>query len=258
MSDANKTTLTPEELATYEWQFSVPDFGEAGQRKLKAATALVSRVGGVGGAAALQLAASGIGRLILAHAGNLKPGDLNRQILMTHDWLGKPRVDCAARRLRELNPRIEIVAVPENVTPANAERLVREADIVVDSAPLFEERFAMNSASVSQRKPMVECAVYALEAQLTTFIPGQSPCLRCLCPEAPKTWQRRFPIFGAVAATVGSLAAMEVIKVVAGFGQPLVGRMLVMDLGTMTLRTCQLRRDPDCPECRNAQAHSPV
>jgi molybdopterin/thiamine biosynthesis adenylyltransferase len=241
--------LTAEELATYAWQFTVADFGEAGQRRLKGATALVSRVGGVGGAAALELAAAGIGRLILAHAGNLKPSDLNRQILMTHDWLGKPRVECAARRLRELNPRLEIVAVPENSSEANAERLVREADVVVDCAPLFEERFALNGAAVRQGKPMVECAVYGLEAQLTTIIPGRSPCLRCLCPEAPQAWKRQFPVFGAVAATIGSLAAMEAIKVLAGLGEPLVGRMLVADLRDMSWRKCLVKRDPGCLVC---------
>ncbi len=241
--------LSSEELATYEWQFAVPGFGEAGQRKLKAATALVSRVGGVGGAAALALATAGIGRLILAHAGQLKASDLNRQILMASRCLGKSRVECAAARLRELNPRLEIVAVRENLGPGNAERLVREADVVLDCAPLFEERFAMNAAAVRLRKPMVECAVYALEAQLTTLIPGRSPCLRCLCPEAPGSWKRQFPVFGAVAATIGSMAAMEAIKVLAGLGQPLTGRLLALDLGAMTCRTCQVRRDPQCPVC---------
>ena len=249
--NTNETILTAEELATYEWQFPVAGFGQAGQQKLKGATALISRVGGVGGAVALELAAAGIGRLILAHAGNLKPSDLNRQILMTQDWLGKPRVECAAARLRGLNPRVEIVTLPENVSAANAERLVGEADLVVDCAPRFEERFALNSAAVRQRKPMIECAVFALEAQLTTILPGQSPCLRCLCPEAPATWTRRFPIFGAVAATVGCLAAMEVIKVIAGFGQPLVGRMLTLDLRDMSFRIFQIRRDPACTECRH-------
>jgi len=249
--NTDKTILTEEELAIYDWQFPVAGFGQAGQQKLKGATALISRVGGVGGAVALELAAAGIGHLVLAHAGNLKPSDLNRQILMTHDWLGKPRVECAAARLRELNPRVEIAALPENVSAANAERLVGEADVVVDCAPRFEERFALNSAAVRQRKPMIECAVYALEAQLTTFLPGQSPCLRCLCPEAPATWTRRFPIFGAVAAAVGSLAAMEVIKVIAGLGQPLVGRMLTLDLRDMNFRMFRIRRDPACTECRH-------
>ena len=100
--------LTPEEKATYEWQMWVPDFGEAGQRTLKSSAALVSRCGGLGSVVAYELAAAGIGKLVLAHGGNVKPSDLNRQLLMTHDWLGKPRVESARRRLLELNPRLEI------------------------------------------------------------------------------------------------------------------------------------------------------
>src|SRR5215207_3592140 len=107
--------LTQIEKSIYEWQMWVPGFGERGQKKLKGATVLISRVGGVGGAAAYQLAAAGVGRLILAHGGNLKPSDLNRQILMTADWLGKSRIACAERRLKELNPRLELIAIPENV-----------------------------------------------------------------------------------------------------------------------------------------------
>src|SRR5262245_62432496 len=114
--------LTPEERTTYEWHMWVPGVGEEGQRRLKGATVLVSRVGGLGGLAAYELAAAGVGRLILAHAGTVKPGDLNRQLLMTHAALGSSRVECAANRLRELNPRVEVVAVPENISPANADR----------------------------------------------------------------------------------------------------------------------------------------
>lgn len=167
-----------------EWQLWVDGFGEAGQRRLKNAAVLVSRAGGVGGMVALELAAAGVGKIILAHAGNLKPSDLNRQILMTHDWLGRPRVECAAQRLRALNPRLEIMAVPENLSEANAARLVGQADLVVDCAPLFTERFLMNREAVRQRKPMVECAMYELEAHLTTILPGQTPCLACLYPGA--------------------------------------------------------------------------
>jgi molybdopterin/thiamine biosynthesis adenylyltransferase len=246
--------LSAEDLATYEWQLPVAGFGEAGQARLKDATVLVSRVGGVGGSVALQLAAAGLGRLVLAHAGNLKRSDLNRQTLMTQDWLGKPRVECAAERLRALNPRLEIVAVPENPSTANAARLVGAADVVVDCAPLFEERFALNHAAVRLRRPMIECAVLALEAQVTTLLPGHTPCLRCLCPEAPASWRRQFPVFGAVAGAVGSLAAMETIKLLAGFGQTLAGRVLTMDLRTMSFRTLRVRRDPDCPDCRGLPA----
>jgi molybdopterin/thiamine biosynthesis adenylyltransferase len=227
----------------------VAGFGEAGQRRLKGASVFISRVGGVGGAVALELAAAGVGKIILAHAGNLKPSDLNRQILMTHDWLGRPRVECAARQLRALNPRLEVVAVAENVSEANVAGLVGQADVVADCAPRFEERFLMNREAVRQGKPMVECAVYELEAQVTTLVPGRPPCLACLCPEPPATWRRRFPVFGAVAGLAGCLGALEVIKVLTGLGEPLRGRLLTCDLRTMSFRTVKTIRRPDCPVC---------
>lgn len=246
--------LTDLERQTYEWQMWVADFGEAGQRRLKGASVLVSRCGGVGGAVALQLAAAGVGRIILAHAGNLKPADLNRQILMTHDWLGRPRVECAAQRLRALNPRLEVVAVAENVSAANVARLVGQSDVVADCAPLFEERFLMNREAVRQGRPMVECAMYELEAQITTIIPGRTPCLACVYPEPPADWRREFPVFGAVAGMVGCLGAMEVIKLLAGLGQPLLGRLLTCDLRTMSFRTVNTCRRDDCPVCGNGAA----
>lgn len=242
-------SLTDVERQVYEWQLWVDGFGEAGQRRLKNAAVLVSRAGGVGGMVALELAAAGVGKVILAHAGNLKPSDLNRQILMTHDWLGRPRVECAAQRLRALNPRLEIVAVPENLSEANAARLVGQADLVVDCAPLFTERFLMNREAVRQRKPMVECAMYELEAHLTTILPGQTPCLACLYPEPPPDWRRQFPVFGAVAGTVGCLAAMEAIKLLSGLGEPLSGRLLTCDLRTMKFRTVKTLRRQDCRVC---------
>lgn len=244
--------LTDEERAVYEWQLWVADFGERGQRALKGATALVSRCGGVGGAAAYYLAAAGIGRLVLAHAGSARANDLNRQILMTHDSLGQPRTETAARRLRELNPRLEIEPVPENISEANVERLVRQADVIVDAAPLFSERFLMNSEAVRQGKPLVDCAMYDLELRLTTIVPGKSPCLACIYPADPPAWKRQFPVFGAVAGAVGSLAAMEAVKVLAGFGEPLLGRMLIGDLRDMTFRTVNLQRNPHCPVCSSA------
>ena len=241
--------LSDWERRLYEWQLWVPGFAEAGQQKLKAASVLISRCGGVGGLVAYELAAAGVGRLVLAHAGLLKPSDLNRQLLMTRDWLGQPRVECAARRLRELNPDIAVVPVAENISPANAERLVGQVDLVVDCAPLFEERFLLNQAAVRQRKPMVECAMYELEVQVTTLLPGRTPCLACLYPEEPAGWKRDFPVFGAVAASAGSLGAMEVIKVIAGFGEPLAGKMLVGDLRDMTFQRINVPRNPHCRVC---------
>jgi molybdopterin/thiamine biosynthesis adenylyltransferase len=241
--------LTQEEIAIYEWQMWVPGFGREGQEKLKKASVLVSRVGGVGGTVAYQLAAAGIGKLILAHGGNLQPSDLNRQLLQTHAQLGKPRIESIRARLLDLNPRLEIVAVDSNIDENNAKELVAQADVIVDCAPLFEERFAMNRQAVAQNKPLVECAMYELEAQLTTIIPGQTPCLRCIFPETPSTWKRQFPVFGAVSGSVGCLGAMEAIKLISGLGEPLTGRMLRYDLRDMSFQTFEMERRRDCLEC---------
>jgi molybdopterin/thiamine biosynthesis adenylyltransferase len=241
--------LTDEERAVYEWQIWVSDFGEAGQEKLKGASILISRCGGLGSVVAYELAAAGVGKLVLAHAGNVKPSDLNRQLLMTHDWLGRPRVESVERRLKELNPRLQTVAVPENLNEKNAEKLVGQVDLIVDCAPLFEERYLMNREAVRQNKPLVECAMYDLEAQITTIRAGRTPCLACLHPTDPPAWKREFPVFGAVSGTVGCLAAMEAIKVLAGFGEPLYGSMLTCDLRDMTFRKRTIARDLNCPVC---------
>lgn len=241
--------LTPEDRARYEWQLATTEFGEAGQAKLKGATVLVSRIGGVGGTLAYQLAAAGIGKLILVHAGNLRVDDLNRQLLMSHAGVGQSRVEQAARRLREFNPLIEIEPVPENVSEHNIDAFVRRVDAIASCAPLFSERLLLNRAAVRHSKPLVDCAMYEMEVQLVTVVPGRTPCLACLYPHEPPAWQRRFPVFGAVAGTAGCLGATEIIKILSGLGEPPAGRMLIGDLRTMTFRSVQLRRDPDCAVC---------
>ncbi len=241
--------LSDAERARYEWQMWTPDVGEQGQRKLKAASVLVSRLGGVGGTVAYYLAAAGIGKLVLAHAGNVKPSDLNRQLLMTTDWLGRPRLKSAERRLLQLNPEVEIHTTAENLSEDNAAALVGQVDIVVDAAPLFHERFAMNRAAVEQRKPLVECAMYDFDAQLTTIIPGETPCLSCIYPDDPPTWKREFPVFGAVSGMIAAMAAVEVIKLITGIGEPIAGKMLWVNLRTMDFRKLPIARRSDCRIC---------
>jgi len=242
-------SLSDEERAIYEWQLWVEGFGATGQVRLKKATVLVSRCGGVGGMLAMQLAAAGVGRLILAHAGNLRLNDLNRQILMSYAGLDQPRAEQAAKRLREFNPHVETVPVAENISEANVDRLVKGADVVASCAPLFQERLLLNRAAMAQKKPLVDCAMYELEAQLTTVLPGRGPCLACLYPTEPTAWKRQFPVFGAVAGMIGCLGAMEVIKVLAGLGEPLVGKMLVCDLADMSFRKIQLNGGGSCAVC---------
>ena len=243
--------LTQEEKATYEWQIWMPGFGEAGQEKLKAACALVSRTGGLGGPLAYNLAAAGFGKLIVAHGGELKPSDLNRQITMTHGWLGKPRAESTKRRLLEMNPRMAIEAVADNITEANAAELVGRADIVFDCAPLFQERFLMNRECVRQNKPMVEAAMFGMEAQVTVIVPGKTPCLACLYPEIPPRWKRQFPVFGAVSASTGALAAIEGIKLISGLGSTLAGTLLYYDTLSMEFHRIPVKRRPGCPVCGN-------
>ncbi len=241
--------LSSEERARYEWQMWASGFGEAGQLRLKAASVLISRIGGIGGTVAYYLAAAGIGRLVLAHGGNVRRDDLNRQLLMTTDAIDRPRVESAARRLYELNPNVDVVTHPENIDDSKVAALVAQADVIVDAAPVFAERFLMNRESLRQRKPMVECAMYDLDAQLTTFVPGQSACLSCLFPEDPPHWKREFPVIGAVAGAVATLAAMEVIKLVTGVGETLTGKLLLMNLRTMDFQKVPVARRPDCAAC---------
>ena len=249
--------LTTDDRARYEWQLWVHGFGEEGQRRLKATTVFISRIGGVGGTVAMQLAAAGVGRLILAHAGDLRLDDLNRQLLMATDGIGKPRIESAIRRLRDLNPHVAVETIAENVDATNVERLGGEADIIVSAAPVFEERLQMNREAVRRGVPLVDCAMYELEGRLTTIIPGRTPCLCCLSPEPPPNWNREFPVFGAVASTVGSLAAMEVIKLAADLGHTLTGRLLNFDLRDMTFTTIAIDRRSDCAVC-GAQSPAPA
>src|SRR2546422_4293807 len=194
----NLKQLTEEEREIYRWQMWIPRLGEEGQKRLKGSSVLVSRIGGVGGTAALYLAAAGVGRLVLAHAGNIKISDLHRQILMSHGAVGRERVEVAAARLRELNPHVEVEAVGENVSESNVAKLVGGVDLVVDAAPRFEERLLLNREIVRQKKVMVECAMYEMEGSVTTIVPGKSACLACLYPSPPKEWKRGLPVLGAV------------------------------------------------------------
>ena len=241
--------LTEEDRAIYEWQLDVTGFGEEGQEKLRNTTALVSRIGGLGGPIAFALAAAGIGKLILVHAGNLRKDDLNRQILMQWEGLGKPRVETAAKTLAAFNPKVEVEIHNENFSETNAAALVRKADVVFASAPLFEERFLMNRECVRQNKTMIDCAMYSLEGHVMPIVPGKTPCLACLFPETPPHWKRRFPVFGAVSALVANIGVMEGLKLIAGFGSTSQGKMMLIDANRFNIRKIDMARRVDCLVC---------
>ncbi|MGB7440309.1 MAG: HesA/MoeB/ThiF family protein [Coleofasciculaceae cyanobacterium] len=241
--------LTPTELERYSRQIMLPGFGEEAQQKLKSTTALVTGVGGLGGTAALYLAVAGVGRLLLVRGGELRLDDMNRQILMTHDWVGKTRVDKAKETLEGINPDIQIEAIAEYVTPENVDSLVQQADIALDCAHNFDERNLLNAACVRWRKPMIEAAMNSMEAYLTTMVPGLTPCLSCLFPEKPNWDRRGFGVLGAVSGTLACLTALEAIKLLTGLGTPLLSQLLTMDLNSMEFAKRRPYHDPNCPVC---------
>ncbi len=248
--------LSQVELERYRRQLQLSGFGETGQRRLKGASALVTGVGGLGGAAALYLAAAGIGRLVLVRGGALRLDDMNRQVLMTHAWVGRPRVERAREMLLAMNPDVEVIAMSEYATEENADRLLSGCDVALDCAHNFDERYALNAACVRGGAPMVEAAMCDMEGYVTTFVPGETPCLACLYPEK-REWDRRgFGVLGAVSGVVGCLAALEAVKLVARFGEPLRGRLLTMDLSGLEFRKFRIRRDPECQVCRGVAARA--
>ena len=248
--------LSPTELERYRRQMQLPGFGREAQERLKATTALVTGVGGLGGTAALYLAAAGVGRLILVRGGNLQRDDMNRQILMTDDWVGQPRVFKAQETLAAFNPDIEIEAVCDYVTANNIDGLVQRADLALDCAFDFQERDLLNGACVRLGKPMIEAAMNAMEAYLTTIVPGQTPCLTCLFPEKPE-WDRwGFGVLGAVSGTLACLAALEAVKLITGLGDPLLGQLLTMDLARAEFAKRRTYHDPHCPVCGGSKEKS--
>jgi len=253
--------LTPTELERYSRQMMLPNFGELAQKRLKSATVLVTGVGGLGGTAALYLAVAGVGRLILVRGGDLRLDDMNRQILMTDDWVGKPRVFKAKETLEAINPEIQVEVVHDYITPDNVDSLVQSADMALDCAHNFTERNLLNESCVRWRKPMVEAAMDGMEAYLTTIIPGVTPCLSCLFPEKPEWDRRAFAVLGAVSGTLACLTALEAIKLITGFSQPLLSQLLTIDLNRMEFAKRRSQRDRACPVCGNTApwryGHSP-
>lgn len=245
--------LTEEDKKIFEWQIWLEKLGESGQEKLKNTTALVSRCGGLGGPVAQSLACAGFGNIIVAHGGNLKHSDLNRQILMSYDGLGTPRADLIKKRLNEYNPHIEVTTVSENINEANVAKLVKQADIVFDCAPLFQERFLMNKECINQNKPMIEAAMYGLEGQVMTILPKKSACLACLYPEFPSEWKRQFPVIGAVSALAAQVAVLEGIKLITGIGKTLNSELFTYDATDWNIRKLKVPRQKNCKICGDCE-----
>ncbi|MBX7167736.1 MAG: HesA/MoeB/ThiF family protein [Pirellulales bacterium] len=244
--------LSLEELERYARQIGPGVLSTTAQRRLKGSAALVTRAGGMGGPAALCLAMAGIGKLIVAHGGDLILPDLNRQLLGSEAALGQPRSQAFAAALTGMNRHVDVEFIDHEPDDDEAQALARRVDVVVACPPTFDERLRLNSAAVAAGVPLVDAAQWGMTGTLAVVQPGRTACLRCIYPRQPE-FEELFPVVGAISAAMGSLAALEVIKYLTGTGRSLAGRMLLYDGFNGRATHVQLRRDPDCPVCRQAR-----
>ena len=243
-----------EELLRYSRQIMLPDFGEERQEQLRRACVLVAGLGGLGSPAALYLAAAGVGRLILADDDDIDLGNLQRQILYDTPQLGQPKTAAARQRLEQLNPEVQLEAEERRLAGALLEERVAEVDLVLDASDNFATRFALNRACHRQRKPLVSGAAIRAEGQVAVFDHREEsgPCYRCLyddsigdqglnCAESG--------ILAPVTGIIGTVQALEALKVLSGYGTSLHGRLLVLDAAAMRWKELRLSPDPACPVC---------
>ncbi|PVZ15943.1 MULTISPECIES: molybdopterin-synthase adenylyltransferase MoeB [unclassified Pseudomonas] len=250
--------LSDEELLRYSRQVLLPQIDVAGQLRLKQSRVLIVGLGGLGSPVALYLAAAGVGQLHLADFDTVDVTNLQRQVLHGSAEVGLPKVDSALARLGALNPGIELVPHRQALDETRLAEVIGRVDLVLDCSDNFATREAVNAACVSARVPLVSGAAIRLEGQLSVFDPRQasSPCYHCLYghgSEEDLTCSQA-GVAGPLVGLVGSLQALEALKLLAGFGEPLVGRLLLIDgLGTR-FRELRVKRDPDCPVCGGTNA----
>jgi MoaD family protein len=242
-------SLTPDELERYSRQILIRGFGEEGQEKLKRAHVLVAGLGGLGCPASAYLVAAGIGHLTILDAERVELSNLNRQILHWQLDVGRSKAGSAIEKLWAMNPATKIDSRLEAITRKNADDLIRDADVVVDGMDNYPARYLLNEACVHNRIPFVHGAVEGLVGQLSTIVPGEGPCLKCIIPKEPPP-RPVFPVLGTTPGVIGCLQAMEAVKLIVGVGRPLVGKILFFNGEDMTFDIIEARRDPNCPVCK--------
>lgn len=244
--------LSISEKERYDRQMRISGWGQEGQKKLKQSKIVVMGVGGLGCPAALYLAAAGVGHLVLIDKESSELSNLNRQILHWQKDIGKPKVLSAKQKITELNSEIIVEALKIEITEQNIDELISGATVVVDAMDNFKVRFMINEACVSEGIPFIHAGIYGFQGQMTTIIPGKSPCLKCIFPVTPPETER-VPVAGVTAGVFGVLLATEAVKLILGIGEPLIGRLLFLDLEDMSLITCEASRNPNCPVCKKAK-----
>jgi adenylyltransferase/sulfurtransferase len=252
-TDEKTTALSPEELQRYSRHLTLPDFGQEGQEKLKAASVLLVGAGGLGSPAAMYLAAAGVGRIGLVDFDSVEASNLQRQVLYGTSDVGTPKLDAAKARLKDLNPHITIDTHEVRLTSDNALDVIDDYDVVADGTDNFPTRYLVNDACVMTGTPNVYASIFRFEGQVSVFDTEDGPCYRCVYEEPPPPGLvpscAEGGVLGILPGMVGTMQATEVIKLIAGIGEPLVGRLLMIDALSMNFRTLKLRKNPDCPVC---------
>lgn len=246
--------MNDEQLLRYSRQIMLPAFGIEGQERLRAASVLVVGLGGLGSPVAMYLAAAGVGRLLLADFDAVDLSNLQRQILHTTDRLGLPKAESARIGLAALNPEVTLVTVKRSLTSETLPDLVEQVDLVVDGSDNFATRFAVNAACVASGKPLVSGAAIRLEGQVAVFSGRRGgPCYQCLYPQHSTSDDTCTAngVLASVVGIIGSIQATEALKILAGIGKTLEGRLLLLDAAAMEWRSIHLSADPACPICRH-------
>jgi adenylyltransferase/sulfurtransferase len=250
---AADAALSPEETLRYARHLVLPEVGFAGQRRLRGARVLLVGAGGLGSPAALYLAAAGVGTLGIVEFDVVDASNLQRQLLHGTGDVGRPKLDSARDRLRDVNPHVRVEGFAERLSSSNAREIVRAFDVVVDGTDNFPTRYLANDACVLEGRPLVHGSVLRWEGQASVFATAGGPCYRCLFPEPPPPGLvpdcAAGGVLGVLPGIVGSIQAAEAVKLVLGIGETLAGRLLLFDALRMSFRAMRLRRDPACPAC---------
>jgi molybdopterin/thiamine biosynthesis adenylyltransferase/rhodanese-related sulfurtransferase len=246
--------LSTDELSRYARHLAIPEFGIEGQRRLKGARVLCIGAGGLGSPITMYLAAAGIGGLGLVDPDVVEITNLQRQILFGQKDLGRKKLDAARERLQDTNPNVDVQVYPELFTAANAMRIAADYDVIIDGTDNFPTRYLSNDVAVWLRKPNVYGSILRFDGQVGVFAPHLgAPCYRCMCPQPPPPGMvpscAEGGVLGVLPGLIGTMQALEAIKLITGVGQPLLGKLLHVDTLSLRFRTLTLRRDPDCPVC---------
>jgi adenylyltransferase/sulfurtransferase len=239
--------LTEEENQRYNRQIILPDWGAAGQKKIKAAVVFIAGAGGLGSPVAIYLAAAGVGRMRICDDGEPELSNLNRQILHTDTDIGKNKAFSARETLREINLLVKVEPLPYRIERKNIDDLVGDAQIIMDCMDNFPTRHVLNECAVRKGIPFIHGGVIGMCGQITFIHTPETPCLRCIFPCSPP--RGLFPIVGATAGVIGALEALEALKYITGIGNNLKGRMLIWDGERMEFHQVSINKYPNCPVC---------